>query len=102
MYISLSSDDLIIIPNTAEFEARLSLLRSLGYIDSENVVQLKGHTACTINTASNSSFGELLVTELIYDGVLTPLDPAEAVALLSCFVCQVGSPSLWCSIFLYT
>ena len=85
---SLSDDSLMLMP---EFEARLSLLRSLGYIDAENVVQLKGHTACTINTASNSSFGELLVTELIYDGVLTPLDPAEAVALLSCFVCQVSS-----------
>ncbi len=82
---SLSDESLELMP---EFTARLRLLKTLGYIDNDNVVQLKGHTACAINTASNSSFGELMVTELIYDGVLAPLTPEEAVALLSCFVTQ--------------
>lgn len=78
---SLSDESLELMP---EFESRLRLLRSLAYIDNDNVVQLKGHTACAINTASNSSFGELLVTEIIYDGVLAPLGADEGMHTLIC------------------
>ncbi|KAI9327811.1 antiviral helicase [Zopfochytrium polystomum] len=51
-------------------------------------VQLKGRVACEINTAD-----ELILTELILDNFLVDYDPAEIVALLSCFVFQEKSQS---------
>lgn len=46
-------------------------------------VSLKGRVACEVNTCD-----ELLLTEMVFEGVLTPLDPASAVALLSTLVFQ--------------
>lgn len=57
------------------------LLRRLGHINAENVVQLKGRVACEVNTAD-----ELLVTELIFNGVFNDLNSAQSAALLSCLV----------------
>ena len=50
------------------------VLRRLGHISPENVVQTKGRVACEINTAD-----ELLCTELIFNGVFNDVDPAQAV-----------------------
>eukprot|EP01138_Halocafeteria_seosinensis_P005595 gb/GECG01005718.1/.p1 GENE.gb/GECG01005718.1/~~gb/GECG01005718.1/.p1 ORF type:complete len:1094 (+),score=200.14 gb/GECG01005718.1/:1-3282(+) len=57
------------------------VLRRLKHIDDDNIVQMKGKTACEINTAD-----ELLVTELIFNGVFNDLTPAQTAALLSCLV----------------
>ena len=57
------------------------VLRRLGAIDGDNVVQMKGRVACEINTAD-----ELLVTELVFNGVFNDLDAGQAAALLSCLV----------------
>ena len=57
------------------------VLRRLGYIDEGDVVQSKGRVACEINSAD-----ELLLTELIYDGVFLDLTPQQCVALLASVV----------------
>ena len=57
------------------------VLRRLGFITSENVVDVKGRVACCISTAD-----ELLATELIFSGVLNELTNDQLVALLSCLV----------------
>ena len=57
------------------------VLRRLGLVGGDNVVTLKGRVACEVNTAD-----ELLVTELIFNGVFNDLDAGQAAALLSCLV----------------
>ncbi len=54
----------------------------LKYIDVNENVKLKGRVACGISS------NELIITELVFDNVLTHLHPSEIVALLSCFVCE--------------
>ncbi|KAF9004640.1 rRNA-processing arch domain-containing protein [Cyathus striatus] len=48
---------------------------------SSNIVDMKGRVACEI-----SSGDELLLTELIFNGIFNPLSPEQCAALLSCFV----------------
>jgi ATP-dependent RNA helicase DOB1 len=62
-------------------KAMKRVLRRLGLVDAQHVVQMKGRVACEVNTAD-----ELLVTELVFNGVFTELDPAQAAATLSCLV----------------
>nr|WCZ58663.1 exosome RNA helicase MTR4 [Seculamonas ecuadoriensis] len=57
------------------------VLRRLGHTNAENVIQKKGRVACEINTAD-----ELLITELMFNGVFNNLTVEQTVALLSCFV----------------
>mmetsp|Transcript_15159 Transcript_15159/g.20006 ORF Transcript_15159/g.20006 Transcript_15159/m.20006 type:complete len:1017 (+) Transcript_15159:58-3108(+) len=57
------------------------VLRRLGYCDQDNVIQLKGRVACEVNTAD-----ELVVTELIFNGVFNDLTPQQCVAVLSAMV----------------
>jgi ATP-dependent RNA helicase DOB1 len=57
------------------------VLRRLGHLSPDNVVQMKGRVAAEVNSAD-----ELLVTELIFNGVFTELDAAQAAALLSALV----------------
>lgn len=60
------------------------MLEVLGYVDHDKVVQLKGRVACEVNTCE-----ELLLTELVFENVLAPLDAHEIAGLLSALVCQV-------------
>ncbi|KAL3925688.1 MAG: hypothetical protein SGILL_000244, partial [Bacillariaceae sp.] len=55
------------------------VLKKLGHVDANGVIQTKGRTACEINTAD-----ELIVTELIFTGVFKSLNVEQSVALLSC------------------
>lgn len=66
-----------------ELKARKRVLRRLGYITSEDVVQLKGRVACEITSAD-----ELTLTELMFSGALKDVNVEQMVALLSCFVWQ--------------
>uniref|UniRef100_A0A8C3F104 SKI2 subunit of superkiller complex n=1 Tax=Chrysemys picta bellii TaxID=8478 RepID=A0A8C3F104_CHRPI len=50
--------------------------------------QLAGRVACEISNH------ELLLTELVFDNLLTELRPEESVALLSCLVCQTKTGPL--------
>ena len=56
------------------------VMRRLGHVDESDIVQLKGRVACEINAAD-----ELLVTQLLFDGVFNDLHPNVAVALLAAF-----------------
>lgn len=56
------------------------VLQHLQYIDDGGAVQLKGRVACQISSH------ELLLTELLFENILSPLAPEESAALLSCLV----------------
>ncbi|XP_077238593.1 DExH-box ATP-dependent RNA helicase DExH10-like isoform X2 [Tasmannia lanceolata] len=64
-----------------ELKNRARVLKRLGHIDSDGVVQLKGRAACLIDTGD-----ELLVTELMFNGTFNDLDHHQVTALASCFV----------------
>jgi ATP-dependent RNA helicase DOB1 len=55
----------------------------LGYTSASDVVELKGRVACEISTGD-----ELLLTELLFNGVFNDLNVEQCVALLSCAVCD--------------
>ena len=87
--LRLSDRNLTLLP---EYQQRLQVLRTLGYVDENDIVQLKGRVACEL---SNSD--EILVTELVMENVLSDLQPAELVALLSCFVLRKSRSRRPCS-----
>nr|CAH8868808.1 unnamed protein product [Trichobilharzia regenti] len=64
-----------------ELSARKRILRRLNFVSEHDVVQLKGFVACEITSAD-----ELLLTELLFDGVFNRLSAEHTAALLSCFV----------------
>ncbi|OVA01159.1 Helicase [Macleaya cordata] len=66
-----------------ELKARKRVLRRLGYVTSDDVVELKGKVACEITSAD-----ELTLTELMFNGVLKDVTVEEMISLLSCFVWQ--------------
>ena len=67
----------------ADFNQRLDVLRTLGYIDAHNTVQLKGRVASEINTSD-----ELILTELVFENVLAGLSPPELASVLSALIFQ--------------
>ncbi|CAK9813928.1 Helicase SKI2W [Anthophora quadrimaculata] len=79
LQLKLSDEGLSLYP---EYTNAVALLKDLGYIDNDEGVALKGRVA--LQMGSN----ELLITELILKNVLTVLQPAEIVALLSTLVFQ--------------
>ncbi|EGZ09585.1 hypothetical protein PHYSODRAFT_318253 [Phytophthora sojae] len=81
----LSNDSLSLFP---DFQQRLSVLKRLGYISKDGVVQVKGRVACEINTCE-----ELVLTEMIFENVLANLEPEEIVAVLSALIFQEKSQS---------
>lgn len=64
-----------------ELKCRKRVLRRLGFTTAEDVVEKKGRVACEISTGD-----ELLLTEMIFNGVFNDLTPEQCAALLSCFV----------------
>ena len=64
-----------------ELARRARVLQKLDHLDSGLVLKLKGRAACWIDTAD-----ELLVTELMFNGVFRRVDHHQLVALCSCFV----------------
>lgn len=64
-----------------ELKSRKRVLRRLGFTTSADIVDMKGRVACEISTGD-----ELLLTELIFNGVFNPLSPEQCAGLLSCFV----------------
>lgn len=78
----LSNESLRLFP---DFTQRRALLRTLGYVDDgRDTVKVKGRVACEVNTCEES----LIVCEMVFEGVLNDLEPAEAVAALSALVFQ--------------
>ncbi|KAJ7546829.1 hypothetical protein O6H91_08G056100 [Diphasiastrum complanatum] len=66
-----------------ELKARRRVLRRLGYATADDLVEFKGRVACEISSAD-----ELILTELIFNGVLKEASVEQIVALLSCLVWQ--------------
>lgn len=64
-----------------ELKSRKRVLRRLGFASADDVVEIKGRVACEISTGD-----ELLLTEMIFNGVFNSLLPEQCAALLSCFV----------------
>ncbi|CAJ2676362.1 unnamed protein product [Trifolium pratense] len=64
-----------------ELKNRSRVLKKLGHIDADSVVQVKGRAACLIDTGD-----ELLVTELMFNGTFNDLDHHQIAALASCFI----------------
>lgn len=64
-----------------ELKCRKRVLRRLNFTNSADIVDVKGRVACEISTGD-----ELLLTEMIFNGVFNPLAPEQCAALLSCFV----------------
>lgn len=76
----LSNESLQLFP---DFLQRKALLRTLNYIDDNDTVCVKGRVACEVNTCE-----EIIVTEIIFEGILNELEPAEIVAVLSALIFQ--------------
>ena len=53
-----------------EFEQRVQVLRSMGYISPDDTVAVKGRVACEINSGD-----ELVATEMIFAGAAAPATP---------------------------
>ncbi|PWN35989.1 putative MTR4-involved in nucleocytoplasmic transport of mRNA [Meira miltonrushii] len=64
-----------------ELKCRKRVLRRLGFTTNDDIVEKKGRVACEISTGD-----ELLLTEMIFNGVFNELTPEQCAALLSCFV----------------
>ncbi|KAI3383658.1 hypothetical protein SNEBB_009246 [Seison nebaliae] len=62
------------------------VLRRLDYCAEGDVISMKGRVACEIDTGD-----ELVLTEMLLDGVFNNLTASESCALLSCFVCDEKS-----------
>ena len=71
-----------------ELKGRKRVLRRLGFTTSDDIVDTKGRVACEISTGD-----ELLLTELVFNGVFSDLAPENCAALLSCFVFDDKSES---------
>ncbi|CAN6471442.1 unnamed protein product [Victoria cruziana] len=75
-----------------DFQGRIDVLKEIGCIDDDLVVQMKGRVACEMNSGE-----ELISTECLFENQLDDLEPAEAVALMSALVFQqtnTSEPSL--------
>lgn len=57
------------------------VLKRLAYITDKGVLELKGRFCCEITTAD-----EIVLTDMIFDGIFNELSPEQCVGLLSCFV----------------
>jgi antiviral helicase SKI2 len=79
----LSNESLQLFP---DFLQRKSMLLTSGYIDDNETVCVKGRVACEVNTCD-----ELIVTEMVLEGILNDLEPPEIVAALSALVFQEKS-----------
>lgn len=61
--------------------ARKRVLRRLGFVSPNDVIELKGRVACEITSGN-----ELVLTELIFEGIFSRLTAEQTASLLSCFV----------------
>ncbi|KAL9874811.1 exosome RNA helicase MTR4-like [Glossina fuscipes fuscipes] len=61
---------------------RKRVLRRVQYCIAAEVIEFKGRVTCELSPAN-----ELLITEMIFNGVFNDLTTPQTVALLSWFVC---------------
>lgn len=66
-----------------ELKSRKRVLRRLGFINENEVVQLKARVACEISSTEGH---ELLLSELLFERFFNEMSPEMCAAALSCFV----------------
>jgi len=67
-----------------ELRGMRRVLKSLEFIDQQDVVQLKGRMACEISSGGH----EVLLTEMVFQNVFSDLSATDGIALCSCLVCD--------------
>ncbi|XP_028830497.1 exosome RNA helicase MTR4 isoform X2 [Denticeps clupeoides] len=72
-----------------ELKCRKRVLRRLGFATTSDVIEMKGRVACEISSAD-----ELLLTEMVFNGLFNDLTAEQATALLSCFVFQENASEM--------
>jgi ATP-dependent RNA helicase DOB1 len=73
---------------TTDLKHMKSVMRRLGHLDQEDIVELKGKVACEISAGD-----ELLITELIFRGIFNELQPAEVAGVLAALMHDENSSS---------
>lgn len=66
-----------------ELKARKRVLRRLGYATDADVIETKGRVACEVSTAD-----ELLLTEMIFNGIFNTMTVEQCTSVLSCLIFQ--------------
>lgn len=66
-----------------ELKQMMRVLRRMDYIDKDNLIIRKARVACEITTTDEN---EILLTELLFKGILNDMETEMIVALLSCLV----------------
>ena len=74
---------------TEDLKIMMRILRRLDYIDKDNLILRKARVACEITTTDEN---ELLLTELLFKGILNDMETEMIVALLSCLVSEHRTP----------
>ena len=69
-----------------ELKCMKRVLRRLGYCTASDVIEIKGRIACELSSAD-----ELLLTEMMFNGLFNDMTPPLVAAILSCFVCTEKS-----------
>jgi len=69
-----------------ELKCMKRVLRRLGYCTASDVIEIKGRIACELSSAD-----ELLLTEMMFNGLFNEMSPPLVAAILSCFVCTEKS-----------
>ncbi|XP_041825884.1 exosome RNA helicase MTR4 [Melanotaenia boesemani] len=72
-----------------ELKCRKRVLRRLGFASPSDVIEMKGRVACEISSAD-----ELLLTDMVFNGLFNNLTAEQATALLSCFVFQENASEM--------
>nr|XP_019937605.1 PREDICTED: superkiller viralicidic activity 2-like 2 [Paralichthys olivaceus] len=72
-----------------KLKCRKRVLRRLGFASPSDVIEIKGRVACEISSAD-----ELLLTEMVFNGLFNDLTVEQATALLSCFVFQENASEM--------
>jgi len=71
-----------------DFQGRIDVLKQIGCVDADLVVQIKGRVACEMNSGE-----ELICAECLFENQLDELEPEEAVAIMSALVFQQKNAS---------
>ncbi|CAG8683908.1 11475_t:CDS:10, partial [Gigaspora rosea] len=66
-----------------DLKHRKRVLRRIGYLTDDDIVTVKGRVACDINVGD-----EVVLTEMLLNGVFSDLSVEKIAALLSCFVIE--------------
>ena len=72
-----------------ELKKMKRVLRRLEYCTASDVIEMKGRIACELSSAD-----ELLLTEMMFNGLFNDMTPPLVAAILSCFVCTDKSTEM--------